>query len=52
MFSNTGYMIEASMKDSKILGITKIKNNINSKPIFINENIYFLNSKNKIIKIN
>ena len=51
LFTNNGFIVNVNHKDGSIIFVDKIAK-LNSKPIFVDGSLYFINSKNKLIQFN
>ena len=51
LFSKNGFMVNVNHKNGSVISVDKITK-LKSKPIFVGGSLYFINSKNKLIRFN
>ena len=51
LFSNKPYILKINFS-GELLKVFKVKNNIYSNPIFIDNSIFYLDDKNKLVILN
>ena len=51
LFSKNGFIVNVNHKNGSVISVDKITK-LKSKPIFVDGSLYFINSKNKLIRFN